>query len=243
MRVFANTDIGRCRSSNQDCYYYSVEPVGNLPNLFLVADGMGGHNAGDYASRCTITHMVDYIAGDPVKSPVQIIYNAIRKARNLMTEESRKDDSLKGMGTTLVAAALSEDELLVANIGDSRLYIVQNGLQQITEDHSYVEEMVRKGRMERNSEEYIKKKNIITRAISADAYAQPDFFHVPLESVEQILICTDGLTNMVSDADIQRVLQTAWSVEEKGTRLMEMANENGGKDNITVLLIDRGERN
>ncbi len=242
VKVFASTDIGRCRESNQDCFYYSTESVGNLPNLFLVADGMGGHNAGDYASKCTVVHMVSLIDAELIRTPVQILHNVIRKVNRLLIEQAYMDASLRGMGTTLVAATIVRDELVVANIGDSRLYVIEDTIRQITKDHSYVEEMVRLGRMERGCEEYRKKKNIITRAIGANSTIQADYFHVPLQEDSQILICTDGLTNMVDDEAIRQIVQSDAPIEERGSRLIALANENGGMDNITVVLIDRKER-
>lgn len=239
VEAFADTDIGLCRSTNQDDFYCSIEPVGNLPNLFMVADGMGGHNGGDFASHCAIEGMTAMIRADLLKTPVQIFYNAIRRVNRILIEKSYLDVSLKGMGTTLVAATIVKDELVVANVGDSRLYVIEDGIKQITEDHSYVEEMVRKGRMERNSAEYLEKKNMITRAIGVHSTVHPDFFHVPLAEGSQILLCSDGLTNMVGDDLILQTLKRKESVKKKVNLLIELARENGGSDNITALLIDR----
>lgn len=243
MKAFADTDIGLCRSTNQDDFYYSLEPVGNLPNLFMVADGMGGHNGGDIASHCTVETMVSMIRTELLKNPEQIFHNAIRKVNRIVLEKSRQDVILKGMGTTLVAATMTGDDLIVANVGDSRLYVIEEEIRQITQDHSYVEEMVRKGKMERGSKEYKEKKNMITRAIGVFSAVQPDYFHVSLTENSQVLLCTDGLTNMVEESVILQVVQSEDSVENKVKRLIELARENGGSDNITAMLIDRQGRN
>ncbi len=242
MKAFADTDIGLCRSTNQDNFYYSLEPVGNLPNLFIVADGMGGHNGGDFASRYTIETMVSVIQTDLPKTPEQIFQNAYRRANRLVYDKSLQDISLKGMGTTLVAATVIGDELVAANVGDSRLYVIEDDIRQITMDHSYVEEMVRKGKMERGSREYKEKKNMITRAVGVFSAVQPDYFRVSLSEGSQILLCTDGLSNLVEEAVILRVLQTEDSVENKVKVLIELARKNGGSDNITAMLIDRQGR-
>lgn len=242
MKAFADTDIGLCRSTNQDDFYYSLEPIGNLPNLFMVADGMGGHNGGDIASRCTIETMVSMIQMDLLKTPEQLFHNAFRRANRLVYDKSRQDISLKGMGTTLVAATIVGDELIAANVGDSRLYVIEEDIRQVTQDHSYVEEMVRKGKMERGSREYKEKKNMITRAVGVFSTVQPDYFHVSLSEHSQVLLCTDGLSNMVEDSVILQVLQKEDSAENKVKELIELAKENGGSDNITAMLIDRQGR-
>lgn len=242
MEAFADTDIGLCRSTNQDEFYYSLEPVGNLPNLFMVADGMGGHNAGDFASKYTIETMKSIIQMDLLKTPEQIFHNAIRRVNRMLFDKAAQDSSLKGMGTTLVAATVVGEELIVANVGDSRLYVIEEGMRQITQDHSYVEEMVRKGRMERGSAEYMEKKNMITRAIGVFSAVQPDYFRITLWKNSRILLCTDGLSNMVPEDVMLQILQGEGSVENKVKALIELARENGGSDNITALLIDRQGR-
>lgn len=242
MEAFADTDIGLCRSTNQDEFYYSLEPVGNLPNLFMVADGMGGHNAGDFASKYTIETLVSMIQMELLKTPEQIFHNTIRRVNRQLYDKAAQDSSMKGMGTTLVAATVVGEELIVANVGDSRLYIIEDDIQQVTQDHSYVEEMVRKGRMERGSAEYMEKKNMITRAIGVFAAVQPDYFRVTLTEHSRILLCTDGLSNMVPEDVMLQILQGEESVENKVTALIALARKNGGSDNITALLIDRQGR-
>ena len=179
LKTFSITDIGRKRKVNQDYIYTSEKPVGNLPNVFIVADGMGGHNAGDYASKVT-----------------------------------------------------------VANVGDSRLYVVGSKIRQITRDHSYVEEMVRIGELDRADARNHPDKNIITRAVGAEDKVEPDFFTVELQEGEIVLMCSDGLTNMLEDEEIRMIISGARDLVEKAERLVEAANANGGRDNISVILIE-----
>ena len=238
LRSFSLTDIGKKRKLNQDFVYVSEGTVGNLPNLFIVADGMGGHNAGDYASKCTVETMVREIRGCFEKNPVRILGKAIRIANDQIRRKAREDHNLYGMGTTVVAATCLGHYLQVANVGDSRLYIVNEEIRQITRDHSLVEEMIRIGGIDRKAARNHPDKNIITRAIGAMDTVEIDFFHEELKSGDIVLICSDGLTNMLEDEEIGNILRERISIEEKAEKLVEAANNNGGKDNIAVILID-----
>ena len=143
MKTFSITDIGRLREMNQDYVYTSDTPVGALPNLFLVADGMGGHNAGDYASKFTVETVVSLIEESAGTDPRELLSDAITETNRRLIAQAESDPALFGMGTTLVALVVQGDRMLVANIGDSRLYVVnEKSIKQITEDHSYVQEMV-----------------------------------------------------------------------------------------------------
>jgi protein phosphatase len=142
------------------------------------------------------------------------------------------------MGTTLVAAVIVDNTLYVANVGDSRLYLLRDNLEQITRDHSLVEEMVALGKMERGSEEYRSQKNVITRAVGILPTVDVDMFDIPLQECDYILMCSDGLTNMVSDEEICKILQTTDLLEEQTDNLIRKANENGGLDNIAVVLVE-----
>lgn len=238
IRSFSVTDIGKKRKLNQDYVYVSETPIGNLPNLFIVADGMGGHNAGDYASKCTVETIIREVRGCFEKNPVRILSKAIRIANDQIRQKAEEDESLLGMGTTVVAATCLGHYLQVANVGDSRLYIVGSEIRQITTDHSLVEEMVRMGGIDRKAARNHPDKNIITRAIGALDTVEIDFFHEELKPGELVLLCSDGLTNMLEDEEIGAILKEPVSMEEKAQRLIEAANDNGGKDNITVIIID-----
>ena len=238
IKSFSVTDIGRKRKLNQDFVYSSDEAVGNLKNVYIVADGMGGHQAGDYASKCTVETMVREIKGCFEQSPIRILSRAIRIANDQVRRKAREDESLYGMGTTVVAATVLGKYLQVAHVGDSRLYIINEEVRQITRDHSLVEEMVRMGGLDREAARNHPDKNIITRAIGARDTIEIDFFHEELKSGDLILMCSDGLTNMLEDEEISRILKTPGTIEERAERLIDAANQNGGRDNIAVILID-----
>ena len=239
MRAFSITDIGKRRKLNQDYVFTSETEVGPLPNLFLVADGMGGHNAGDYASRCTIETIVKEVSESNEQSPVFVLESAIKQANAVVRKKSTEEVELFGMGTTIVGATITGDMLRVANVGDSRLYIINNReIKQITKDHSLVEEMIRMGGLNREDAKKHPDKNIITRAIGAQNNVDVDFFELTLEKDDVVLMCTDGLTNMVDDEEIRMIIMGQKELVEKGESLIKAANNNGGKDNIGVVIIE-----
>lgn len=238
MKSYCLTDVGVKRSMNQDFVYASDQPVGNLSNLYIVADGMGGHNAGDLASRYTVETMVDYIESAEEKRPIPLLEAAVEAANRKVMEKAMADKKLEGMGTTVVAATVQDDCLYVANVGDSRLYVLDAGIHQITRDHSLVEEMVRAGQLGKEEARNHPEKNIITRAVGVKNKVRIDFFDVGLYSGDKFLLCSDGLTNMVEDEEILEFVRKEASLEAAAHRLVATANRNGGKDNISVVLVE-----
>ena len=233
------TDTGRKRELNEDYVYASDRPVGNLPNLFIVADGMGGHKAGDFASKCTVETIRELASRSFEKNPVIILRKAIETANGDVYQKSLEDASYEGMGTTVVAASCLGRYLQIANVGDSRLYVIGEEITQITKDHSLVEEMIRMGGINRDAARNHPDKNIITRAIGANETVDIDFFFVELKPLEKVLMCSDGLTNMLEDEEIRRIVQGPGSVESRAKQLISAANDRGGKDNISVILIEQ----
>ena len=238
LKTFSITDIGRKRKVNQDYIYTSEEPVGNLPNVFIVADGMGGHNAGDYASKVTVETMLAEMQSSFEKNPTLIFRRAIEEANEVIRRRAGEDKKLEGMGTTVVAATISNQMMYFANVGDSRLYLINQGIQQLTKDHSLVEEMVRLGGIKPEEAKHHPDKNIITRAIGAKADVEVDFYEHRLKRGDIILMCTDGLSNMVEDEELFHIVQGGRDIVESGQALIEAAKENGGTDNIGVVLIE-----
>ena len=238
MRIYSATDVGQKRKMNQDYVFVSEGPVGNLPNLFTVADGMGGHNAGDYASSHAVRILVDEIREDADYNPVKVIRHALETANTEIRNRAQEDENLRGMGTTMVVATIVDQYAYVANVGDSRLYVVGQSISQITVDHSFVEEMIKRGVIDRASARNHPDKNKITRAVGACRTVNADFFHVALQPGDVVLICTDGLTNMVEDDMIKHILRGDGSVQEKAGKLIAEANRNGGSDNVSVIVID-----
>ena len=247
MKTFSMTDIGRKREINQDYVFATdetignlpnllVERVGSLPNLFLVADGMGGHRAGDFASRFTVEVLAEEVQNSKETHPEQILGNAIQTANERLMEEAAKDSRLEGMGTTLVAATILDHVLYFANVGDSRLYLINKEIRQLSKDHSMVEEMVRLGGLTEEEAKHHPDKNIITRAMGVKDKVEPDFFEYRLKGGDTILMCSDGLTNMVDDDEIFQIVKSARDIVEAVETLIQRANENGGSDNIGIVL-------
>ncbi|MCD8365742.1 MAG: Stp1/IreP family PP2C-type Ser/Thr phosphatase [Clostridiales bacterium] len=238
MKLSSLTDIGIRREMNQDYFFASEDPVGRLPNLFIVADGMGGHNAGEFASRCAVETIAAEARATRKNNPDEILSDCIKSANYSVRTYARQHPEMYGMGTTVVAAVLAGTMLTTVNVGDSRLYLVGERIRQITRDHSLVQEMVRMGEIDERSARQHPDRNIITRAVGADEFVQADIFMTALEPGERILMCSDGLTNMVEDEEICRIVNESADPEKKTEYLVELANKNGGKDNITVILID-----
>lgn len=238
MKAFAITDVGRTREINQDYLFTSENPVGTLPNLFVVADGMGGHKAGDVAARFAVETLVHCIESQKEElNPLRVLQSAIETANEQLYDKAQNDETLTGMGTTIVAAVIKEDMLYVANVGDSRLYVLGEEIIQITRDHSLVEEMVRRGEIKREEARNHPNKNIITRAMGTSRKIVADCFEEALDG-RKILMCSDGLTNMLTDEDIKIILDQSGNLEEAGKQLVDIANKNGGMDNITVVLVN-----
>ena len=224
---------------NQDFVFVSQEPVGNLPNLFAVADGMGGHNAGDYASAHAVQTLVSQIQADADFNPIKVIRHAIEAANTEIIDQAQRDEGLRGMGTTMVVATIVGNYAYVANVGDSRLYVVQGQIRQVTRDHSLVQEMVRLGEINAEEARNHPDKNIITRALGAEKTVDVDFFDLKLEPGNTILMCSDGLSNMVEDRKMEEIITNPdKDITWKGDTLIREANQNGGKDNIAVILIE-----
>lgn len=239
MKSFSVTDVGKKRTVNQDYVFSCETEIGKLPNLFIVADGMGGHNAGDYASKHCVEAVVDYVKHCEDMTCISTLDNAIQYANKMLRKKSKEDTSLEGMGTTLVAATIFDHRMIVANIGDSRLYVLNEQMTQITKDHSLVEIMVENGEISPKDAREHPNKNVITRAIGGiDDNAFADFFEIDLNEGDIVLLCSDGLSNMLDDEEIfQIVKQYSNDLEKADKALVDRANELGGKDNIAVIIM------
>ena len=238
MKTFSKTDVGRAREVNQDYVLVCDQPIGNLPNLLIVADGMGGHNAGDFASKYVANAVREEISKSTEDGPKAMMKKAIESANYNLIQISKQDERLKGMGTTLVVATVIEQTLYFANIGDSRLYLLNDEIKQLSRDHSFVQEMVRLGGINAEEAKRHPDKNIITRAIGAKETVEIDFFEYRLKRGDSILMCTDGLSNMIEDEEMYRIIKSSRDIVEATERLIERANDNGGKDNIGVVLAE-----
>ena len=237
MKAFSITDIGERRRINQDYVFCSEAAVGKLPNLFIVADGMGGHNAGDYASRFCVEFFKQKIEESNIDMPVASIEEALKETNDMLRNKAQEKAELEGMGTTFVAATIFDKDMYIANVGDSRLYVIGKDMKQITEDHSLVEAMVKTGELDRSEARVHPNKNIITKAVGVNEVLEPDFFEVNLEDEDTVLMCSDGLTNMLEDETIEQIIRENDDLEAAAETLVKCANQNGGKDNIAIIII------
>lgn len=231
MRMIAKTyglsDIGKVRKNNEDSFMTGR-------NCAVVADGMGGHRRGEEASRMAAQAFID--AAENIDVPLNVAFDA---ANARVYKKGQSALEFKGMGTTMVACRWTDNEICMANAGDSRGYLFRNGdLKQITKDHSFVQDLVDKGRITRSEAEKRPDKNIILRAVGAERSIETDLFDFGLEDGDRVLLCSDGLTSMVSDREVENILAGNGDIKIAAEKLVEKANEKGGKDNITVLLIE-----
>ena len=236
--VSGSTDIGRIRRSNEDAY--GVYP--DL-NLYVVADGMGGHVAGEVASRLAVEAIRSYFAttrNNPGSLPPdQLLIQAVQQANESIIQTSKEDPRLVGMGTTAVAVLIDQGTAYIGHVGDSRAYLLRNEeIKQLTQDHSLLNEYLQKGLITPENSEGYPYKHIITRALGSHPLVEVDLQTIDLEPGDCFLLCTDGLTNMLNQEDIRSILTTMDHDLEKGCRrLIEVANSKGGEDNITTVLI------
>lgn len=222
---------------NQDYVFATDSPIGGLDNLYIVADGMGGHNAGEYASAFSVEELKDLVVELGQAEIEIILHRALQEVNRRLRTVAASDSRYYGMGTTIVIATVRGGILYVANVGDSRLYLKKNRLRQITVDHSLVEEMVLAGTLDQKKARTHPDKNVITRAIGAEDTLEIDFFREKVSEGNIVLMCSDGLTNMVEDSEIEEILGSSRSLEDAGGQLLAKANDNGGSDNISVLLV------
>ena len=238
MQTFSITDTGRTINANQDYVFCKENAVGSFPNLFIVADGMGGHNAGDTASRMCVEEVVSQIEESTKITPIGIFEQAVSAANERVFQASLSDKALNGMGTTIVATVVLGDTAYIVNVGDSRLYAYKDTLRQVTVDHSLVEEMVQSGKIHKEDMRTHPNKNIITRALGTNSDVKADCFEIEVNEGDVLLLCSDGLSNMLEDDIIEKIIEeNKDDMKAAGEKLVKEANEAGGKDNISVVLI------
>ena len=241
MKSYGMTHIGQRRSVNQDYIFYTDEPIGNLPNLYIVADGMGGHKAGDRASSFAVEKFIEIVKNDEAQQPFYLMKKVLSMVNHELVLLSRERPEFEGMVTTFVAASVLEDSLYVMNIGDSRLYKMENHLTQVTKDHSLVEELVRSGQLTKEEARVHPQKNLITKALGVEEGIEPDFFQLEMKAGDRILLCSDGLTNMVEDKNLEKILVSLSDSRKAAEKMIEQANEKGGLDNIAVIVAKKEE--
>jgi len=249
------TDTGLKRSNNEDSYCLR----GDL-RLYAVADGMGGHSSGEVASRLAIETLAEFIGNPENKNvPVQcetcgdvkqaesgikidadenLLVSGIRTANRRIYEEAQEDPRLRGMGTTIVTAYIPENEVILAHVGDSRAYLIrEKTINQITEDHSLMNNLIKTGKLSIDEAASFPYRNVILRALGMEDYLKIDVTRFTPSAGDILLLCTDGLTGMLKDSEIRKAVTQSDSLKEAAARLVELALENGGEDNITSVLV------
>ncbi len=244
MKAGASTDIGMSRIMNQDSYYCSTGV--KSPYLYIVADGMGGHNGGEIASKTSVDTISTFISSNRekpqyVKNRLLMIKEAMNKANNVVYNRARDNRELRGMGTTLTMAVVEERKLYIGHIGDSRMYLIRGGeLKKLTEDHSLVAELIKNGSISPEEGDKHPQKNVITRALGTELPVEMDLDIINLEDGDTMLLCTDGLTNMLTMEEIMELLSIGEDPQFLSETLVKEANNKGGKDNVTAIVVKVG---
>lgn len=240
MRAFAKTDVGKLRDINED-YYFISSPEDEI-QVFILADGMGGYNGGEVASKIATTTALSYIKSNFPNIPkekediLNLIKSAMEYANMIVYEKSSEDKELEGMGTTLEVSLIYNNKVYIGHVGDSRIYRIRKDfIRKLTRDHSYVQKLVKDGKITEEEARNHPKKNMLMKALGCTAFLEPDVTVKSLMKDDIILMCSDGLSNMLKDEEICEIIkeQGVFSAE----KLVENANENGGYDNITAIVI------
>lgn len=239
VQVGFKSDQGLKRKNNEDSCFVIPED-----KIYIVADGVGGNNSGEVASRSAVSFVADYVKKNPIKSVKgqekikKYFINCIEAANSLICGLSLQNAENKGMATTLVLAYVSRRKAYIVNIGDSRAYLMRdNDLTQITEDHTYVNTLIKAGSLTEDAARNHSKRHIITRALGGDDRVEPDIFEIKLIKDDILLLCTDGLHGEVEDSKICEILSSGQQMSELCNQLITRSNRCGGNDNITVVCV------
>lgn len=240
MKAFARSDIGKVREMNQDNYYVSGQD--DELKLFIVADGMGGYKGGEIASKLAVESTSKYIISNykeienKKEMILDLIKNAIEYANMVIYEKSTEVEELNGMGTTIDVVIIQNGRLYIGHVGDSRVYRLRKDFfRKLTVDHSYVEQLLKQGNITKEEAYNHPKKNMLTKALGCTAFVEPDVMIKGFQKDDILLMCTDGLTNMIRECEICNIIKE--NPELACDKLIDKANQNGGLDNITAVVI------
>jgi len=242
VKFAARSDKGIVREVNEDSFNI-IEGYAGVPVTFIIADGMGGHNSGEVASKSAVDFASSYILEfkDTLFNVGRIpedIQEIVKKANTNVFDKSRQHEANTGMGTTFIIAVIYEGEIHIGHVGDSRVYMIRNSeIKRITTDHSYIEELIKTGTLTREEAENHPNKNIITRALGCFDDIQVDLYTCEMMANDYYILCTDGLTNKLDENEIKQIVETNCEPENACEELIKKANEKGGEDNITVIVI------
>ena len=242
MRILAKSDIGKSREMNQDSFYVSDLNKDEI-KLYIVADGMGGYKGGEIASSLAVKSVKNFVFNNFKKyrkdreSILQLLKAAIEYANMVVYDKSKEDSELQDMGTTLDACLIYNNKVFIGHVGDSRVYrIRKNFMRKLTSDHSYVEKLVKEGTITKEEAYNHPKKNMLTKALGCNTLVEPDVAYKGFLKDDQLLMCSDGLTNMIKDDGIYKILKN--NPDEAAEILVNRANMQGGYDNITVIVLN-----
>ena len=241
VKAYAKTDIGKARDINEDSFYITDNSFSDI-QLYILADGMGGCKAGDIASKLAISTAKSYIENNIKDTPkekeslIQLVGSSAEYANMVVYEKSKENKDFEGMGTTIEICLIYNNRAFIAHIGDSRIYRIRNGLiRQLTQDHSYVQTLVKQGTITKDEAEIHPKKNILTKALGCNAFVEPDMLVRGFQKDDILVMCSDGLSNMVTQDDIYNIVTNNFEIAPR--ELVDLANKNGGIDNITIITI------
>lgn len=229
--AFALTDIGMKRKINQDSYLKD-----DALGLYVVADGMGGHRGGEVASRLAVEGIQKFCQDNSTLNPRERLNRGVNQACQEIYKQSKQNEELSGMGTTVLALLIHDGTAYIAQVGDSRVYLINfDGIWQVTEDHSLLNEEIRAGRIDRDQAQSYQFKNVITRSVGYEAQVVVDIYSRKLKPNDMLLLCTDGLSGLVDAVEMQKEVKKRGP--EQGLKdLVKLANDRGGDDNITALI-------
>ena len=240
MKAFATSDIGKARQINED-YYYISQPDSTI-KIFIVADGMGGYNGGEIASKLAVDAARNYILSNFEKSKedretlLSLVKSSAQYANMVVYEKAKKNEELKNMGTTLEVCLIYENKAFISHIGDSRIYRIRKEfMRKLTKDHSYVQQLVDEGKITKEESINHPKKNMLIKALGCTEFIEPDSMVKGFIKGDILLMCTDGLTNMLTEDEIFKILKS--DLIDPSKELVQKANDAGGLDNITAVII------
>ena len=241
IKAYAKSDVGKVREDNQDSFYIS-ESLDEV-QLYIVADGMGGYNGGEVASSLAVTSCKSYIENNfnqiekDKDSIIQLVASSLEYANMIVYEKSKETEELEGMGTTLDICLIYNNRAYIGHVGDSRIYRIRKDfIRKLTQDHSYVQKLVKDGTITQEEANHHPQKNMLMKALGCNAFVEPDVMIKGFQKDDILLMATDGLTNLVSKEHIFQTVQEE-NLEQIPKKLVEEANENGGYDNVTVVVI------
>lgn len=230
------SDIGKVRKINEDSLgFYETQNF----KLYIVSDGMGGHNAGEIASKLAVDSVIEYIKTYTIIENLErVLIDSIEYSNKKIYEVSKSKQSLNGMGTTVTACLLQDGKMAIANVGDSRCYVIdKNGIVQVTKDHSLVQELVDNGSITQQEAQLHPNKNIITRALGTAPEVKVDTYLLDLNNICKVILCTDGLSNSITPSEMLDTLYST-GMEKACKELVELSKQRGGRDNITVIVFE-----